>query len=404
MARTPGFLPQLSAGFFSLSPKAWGPDRSCYSPAVPSKIVYAGVANPSFANASENLLEVGDLVVSAKQVERVTKGIGLERTAERDRATAAYRDLPLVERKAVPPGVTAPSVGVVGTDGGRIQILDRGAAGESAVPAADAADAATAKASPPASEAASERGGRYWREDKIGVLMAMKSTVSVSDPCPRIPEGFLDPTRRGQLTRELRKGVAVAEEAADEAKDAAAEEQSSESRPAVWKPPEVQEKRLLGSRQNGESFGPMVAAAAWAMGLFGATRRGPYRRWSGDQLDGVAQLLLVVHADPGFHPRPILRLCGGARRQRQDAGLAALPGVDRLGLAGQGGWGDRGVAGAAGGTGRPPRGGQRNASTQGGGQDADLPGKPSEPDALRRVPPPGTADHFQLRGERRQAV
>jgi hypothetical protein len=60
---------------------------------VPSKIVYAGVANTSFANASENLLEVGDLVVSAKQVERVTKGIGLERTVERDEAVAAYRDV-----------------------------------------------------------------------------------------------------------------------------------------------------------------------------------------------------------------------------------------------------------------------------------------------------------------------
>jgi hypothetical protein len=237
---------------------------------VPSKIVYAGVANTSFANASENLLEVGDLVVSAKQVERVTKGIGLERVAERDEAAAAYLDLPLVERKAVPHGVTAPSAAVVGTDGGRIQILDRGAAGASAVPAADSAsDPAAAKASPPASE----RGGRYWREDKIGVLTAMKSTVSVSDPCPRIPEGFLDPTRRGKRTRELRKGVAVAEEPAGEAKDVEAEEQSSESRPAVWKPPEVQEKRLLGARQNGESFGPMVAAAAWAMGWFGATRR-----------------------------------------------------------------------------------------------------------------------------------
>jgi len=187
MARTRGLLPQLSAGFFSLSPKACGPDRSSYSPAVQNKIVYAGVANTSFAKASENLLEVGDLAVSAKQVERVAKGIGLERTAERNEAVAAYRDLPLVKRKAAPQGVTPPSVAVVGTDGGRIQILDRG-------------------------------------------------------------------------------------------------------------------------------------------------------------------------------------------------------------------------ADAAGGVGRTPRGGQGNASTQGGGQDADLPGKQSEPDALRRVPPPGTADHFQLCGERRQAV
>jgi hypothetical protein len=119
MARTPGLLPQLSAGFFPLSPSSPGLDRSPYSPALQSKIVYAGVANTSFANASENLLEVGDLAVSAKQIERVTKGIGQERAAERDWAVAAYRELPLVERKAAPQGLTAPSVAVVGTDGGR---------------------------------------------------------------------------------------------------------------------------------------------------------------------------------------------------------------------------------------------------------------------------------------------
>jgi hypothetical protein len=137
------------------------------------------------------------------------------------------------------------------------------------VPAA----AAVANASPPPSEATAERGGRHGREDKIGLLMGMTSTVSASDPCPHIPEGFLDPTRMGKLVRELRKGVPGAEEPADEAKDPVAETDAYESRPGVWKPPTVEEKRLVGSRQCWEAFGPMVAAAAWAMGLFGSARR-----------------------------------------------------------------------------------------------------------------------------------
>lgn len=240
---------------------------------------------------------MGDLDVPTKQVERVTKGIGLERCAERDAAVASYQALPLVERKGVPQGVTPPSLAVVGTDGGRIQILDRAAAAAAkvaprettglavetvvATPEATTGVATTsAPATPvvangraPASEVPAKRGGRHWREDKIGLLMSMTSTVSENDPCPHIPESFLDPTRMGQLVRELRKGVPVAEEAAEEATNPAAETEAYERRPAVWKPPEVVEKRLVGSRQSWEAFGPLVAAAAWAMGLFGATRQ-----------------------------------------------------------------------------------------------------------------------------------
>ncbi len=207
------------------------------------------------------------MTVSAKQVERVTKGIGRERCVERDDAVASYLALPLVQRKGVPAGVTPPPVAVVGVDGGRIQIRERAAAAETS-----SAEASSAEASPPPSEAAA-RGGRHWREDKIGLLMGMESTVSASDPCPHIPEGFLDPTRMGQLARELRKGIPVAEEPAAEAKDAAAEEEAYASRPAVWKPPGMREKRLLGTRRTWQALGPMVAAAAWAMGLFGAARR-----------------------------------------------------------------------------------------------------------------------------------
>jgi hypothetical protein len=277
-----------------------------------SKIVFAGVTNTSFAKASENLLEMGDVAVSAKQVERVCKGIGQERCAERDDAVAIYQALPLVKRKAAPAGVTPPPVAVVGTDGGRIQILDRVAAAATKVAPAEALPVAvesvnatpvTANVSLPPLEATTERGGRHWREDKIGLLMGMTSTVSTSDPCPQILEGFLDPTRMSKLVRELRKGVPVVEEPADEAKDPAAEADAYERRSSVWKPPEVEEKRLLGSRQNWETFGPMVAAAAWEMGLFGSARRafvgdGAETNWTvwRDYFSSFVPILDFIHA------------------------------------------------------------------------------------------------------------
>ena len=73
------------------------------------KIVYAGVTNTSFVAGSEDLAFLAEADVPAKQVERITKGIGLERCDERDRAAAAYLALPLVQRKAAPPGVSAPA-------------------------------------------------------------------------------------------------------------------------------------------------------------------------------------------------------------------------------------------------------------------------------------------------------
>jgi hypothetical protein len=303
--------PRLTAAsvgrlFFPQS-KSLGIDRSRYSPALQKKIIHAGVTNASFAKASEDLLKLGDVAVSAKQVERVAKGIGLERCAERDDAVACYQALPLVQRKGVPAGVTPPPVAVVGTDGGRIQILERALAAAAKAAAAEASPGAgtppAVEASPPPSEATAERGGRHWREDKIGLLMGMKSTVSATDPCRQIPEGFLDPTRMGQLVRELRKGVPIAEEPADEAKDPAVETDAYDSRPAVWKPPVMEEKRLLGSRQSWESFGPMVAAAAWAMGLFGSARRafigdGAETNWTvwRDYFSSYTPILDFIHA------------------------------------------------------------------------------------------------------------
>jgi hypothetical protein len=249
-----------------------GIDRTCFSPAVQAKIVYAGSKNTSYVEAADNLHELMDLAISDKEVRRVCKPIGSERCVERDAATAAYEAMPLVERKGIPIGVAAPDLAVVGVDGGRLQVID-------ADDDVDTKTDADADVDADANEEAFDDGreecpnnGRHWREDKIGLLMTMTSDEHEADPCPEIPETFVNPLRILKLTRELKKRSAAA-------KDASAEEGSSEPEdPLVeespeWKPPKVKTKALVATRRPWLEFALMVAAAAWQKGFYGALRK-----------------------------------------------------------------------------------------------------------------------------------
>ena len=194
----------------------------------------------------------------AKQVERVCKRIGAERTAERDEAVQAYRALPLPQRKEAPAGVTAPALAVVGCDGGRLQILERSGGPVEAEEAADASDG---------------RRGKHWREDKIGLLMTMTSAVSPSDPCPEIPETFVDPTRILKLARELKKQALPGEDAVKETSEPEEGVEALAENRQVYEPPEMQQKRFVASRVRWPDFGPILATAAWAWGFFAAKRK-----------------------------------------------------------------------------------------------------------------------------------
>jgi hypothetical protein len=243
--------------FFPQS-KSLGIDRGEYSVAMLDKIVYAGTMNRSFELASANLRKLAEVEVPTKQVERVCRRIGQERVHERDEAVSAYQELPLAERKQAPPGVTAPDLAVVGCDGGRLQILERTGTAVEAEEADDAEDG---------------RRGKHWREDKIAVLQTMKSTVSASDPCPEIPECFVDPTRIVKLARELKKQAAPSAEAAKETSEPELGAETLAENPVVYEPPEVIEKHFVGSRVRWPDFGPILATMAWQLGFFGASRK-----------------------------------------------------------------------------------------------------------------------------------
>lgn len=124
-----------------------------------------------------------------------------------------------------------------------------------------------------ADEEDEERRGKFWREDKIGLLLTMQSAVSEHDPCPQIPKTFLNPTHMSKLVRELKKRAPPKEEAAKETDDPDAGAEALRSPETKWEPPEVQAKQLVATRHSWAEFGPLVATAAWAAGFFAATRK-----------------------------------------------------------------------------------------------------------------------------------
>jgi hypothetical protein len=155
-------------------------------------------------------------------------------------------------------------------DGGRMQILDR-SKGEAAsdTPREGAVRIAVTDAD---WEEESRDPKGHWREDKVGLLMTMQSTVSALDPCPEIPESFVAATRIPRLVRELKRNVKEAEEAVGDSDEPEAVEQAL-TEEAKYAPPEVDERHVVASRNTWCSFAVLLAQAAWQWGFQGAARK-----------------------------------------------------------------------------------------------------------------------------------
>jgi hypothetical protein len=225
-------------------------------------IVYAGTQLTSFAQASAALEALGGLRVATKQVERITEKIGHERVDQRDEAVQKFLALPLMNRCKSPVANPPPesNVATVMMDGGRLQILDRSQR-DSGLPE-------TADDDPP------ERNG-HWREDKIGLLMTMTSKVSIDDPCPKVPENFIDPKRMFKLAREIKGHVGGAKNESTEPPEP--ETQSTINREpdtdAATTVPKPRVRTMVATRQPAERFGEILAWAAWARGFAAALRK-----------------------------------------------------------------------------------------------------------------------------------
>jgi hypothetical protein len=208
-----------------------------------------------------------ELAVTVKQIERVTERIGGERIVEREAAQAAFVALPLADKFAAPPDVTAADLVVVMADGGRLQIRDPSS------PAVQAPSPGAGTAAPEADwdeEAVPKTG--HWREDKIGLLLTMHSAVHGDDPCPEIPAGFLDAVRIPQLAQQLKKTAKTTPPADDDPVPTAL---AAPPPPAdtTYQPPQVLQRQVVASRGRWPVFAPLLASVAWSLGFPGAARR-----------------------------------------------------------------------------------------------------------------------------------
>lgn len=227
------------------------------------KVVYAG-AQSSFVQATKDLQALAEVSVTRERVQRWTKRVGQQRAADVQAAAEAYAQLPLPQRRQSPTA-QIPSVACVEMDGGRIQIRERRAA------------------------LREDDAKGHWRETLVGSLLSMTSQEHTHDPCPTIPQTFVDPRRMGDLSRGI-KGFAAEVEPAEEPPEA-----SSQNR---IERPEGLVRSVVATRQGVEAFGAQLIAAAHARG-FNAARRKAF------VADGAASNW-GVHKKHFSHYTPIL--------------------------------------------------------------------------------------------------
>jgi hypothetical protein len=286
--KNPPVLAATVARLFFPQSASLGIDTGSVSPGLLKKIVYAGSNGPACKRASAALLVLAEVRVPAKQVERLTEPIGQQRVAEGDAAAAAWEDRPLARREAPPHDVPAPQLAVVARDGGRLPIrtaeeepdetAEACAPATEGQPPATAPSTASASGSPaanptePDGEPARPARSKHWREDKVGCLLAMKSAVSDVDPCPEIPSVFVDPLQALTLAQQIGQ-CAVPKGAPFTRAEPEEEEPTEEQRRKRPGRPDVAKRRVVASGKDVYLFGPLLAAAAWSMGLFSAVRR-----------------------------------------------------------------------------------------------------------------------------------
>lgn len=228
-------------------------------------MVYAG-SRASFVQATQDLQALAEVSITRERVQRWTKRIGAERVAEVQAAAETYAELPLPKQRESPVA-QSPSVACVEMDGGRIQVRARRATSRD--------DDDDAKG--------------HWRETLIGSLLSMTSQEHTRDPCPTIPQTFVDPRRMEDLSRGI-KGFAADADPAETPPDDSPPDRNG--RPAVLV------RSVLATRAGIDVFGARLIAAAHARG-FNAARRKAF------VADGAASNW-SVHKKHFSHYTPIL--------------------------------------------------------------------------------------------------
>jgi hypothetical protein len=199
----------------------------------------------SFDQAGVSLQVIGELDISARQINKLAKELGGELANQRDRRTEQFINQPW-PRQATTPS-TPIELAAVFTDGGRMRTREPGCG----------------------------RGvhNAPWRETKNAAFHRMTSESFEFDPQPELPDCFRNQAYVEKLVRGLKS---LKKQGRDEEEptgsETSAEHGASSSDWPAWQP-KTTFRSCLSSLNNSDEFGPVMAAAADARGFFQAEKR-----------------------------------------------------------------------------------------------------------------------------------
>lgn len=224
-------------------------DGHGYSPTILHRILHLVSVTTSFDVAAVALEVVGEISISAMQINNLASEVGQEMAADRDARTQQYVEQPLPRQATtvdVPPDLAA-----VFFDGGRMRTrqTDQG---------------------PGVHEPC-------WRETKNAAFHRMRSNSFDEDPQGELPECF----RNEAYVKKLVGGLKNLKKEGREEEDASAAKSTEAANPAdtsspdeqsAWQP-ETLFRTCVSSLASSAKFGPMMAAEADARGFFTAGKQ-----------------------------------------------------------------------------------------------------------------------------------
>lgn len=146
-----------------------------HTPAVLRKASIAAGRDTSYAAASNNLADLAELKISAKQCQRIAIRIGNELLDEQQERIDAYTSASLPDQQhgqsdLAPANDWESRVAVIQCDGGRVQVRDE----------------LWGEYKP------TNKKHRWWRETQAGVLQTYQSKPGGEDPSPSVPDCLTD--------------------------------------------------------------------------------------------------------------------------------------------------------------------------------------------------------------------
>jgi hypothetical protein len=230
------------------------------SPRVERKGVTAGTRAASYEEASDQLLELAEISMGAKRIGRLNQRIGNERIDEREQRLKDYQELPLPQRRLVPPSAPAGTwksrLAVVMVDGGRAQCRDE-------------------RWGTPQDPGEAKRS--WWKEPKMSMLATFQSQRHKTDPMPEVPECLLDPLwliPRLNDIKAARGGESVAEQLSENLSGDVVNNDTatSDKKHEHWSP-EPLVRSFVATFEPYEHLGKLAAVEAYHRGFRGAERK-----------------------------------------------------------------------------------------------------------------------------------